>query len=821
MSSDSGGPGQRRSHNTDRRASMNARSSSASETEASAAPLSRSGRTLRDAAETKIVEAFCQAAVRNGPFTLVAVACAAEKNGQLLQAIAWATAGSSRARRCAWPDLPGGGGPLAIAWRSGERFHTTGRGRDEELAGWFLAAPCCGAVAAFPLIVGSRLIGAVGFGRAAADVFDPSELDALSDLVADIGKALAALRGIHRTAQVETQTGRIHRALHTLSAANRTLLRAQSEPQLLAEMCAVIVEEGGYPAAWVGYAEHDERRTIRVMAHSGSHSDTLEAMQLTWSDTGVGVGPTGAAIRSGKPVIGRNLHADPRLTAAVNALLGTERSDDYAAASVFPLRVDGEVIGNLSIYAAEAEAFDDDEARLLGEMADDLAYGIAVQRTRQRHREAEATIRHMAYHDAVTGLPNRVRLREELDAAIAGLREQRRPLALLVLKVEQFQEISDSLGHVEGSRLLEEVATRLQRILGEDELLARGAEDEFVILARGRGAAHAGAAAQRMGIALSEPIELSGLSVSARASIGIALAPGHGTDADALIRRASVAACQARSSGTGYAIYTGGLDEDCTRRLALMGELRRAIDQNALQLYLQPKVGIASARVCGAEALVRWSHPQRGPISTAEFVKLAEQAGLIGSLTHWVLDAAFAQAYAWHEAGFDQAIAVNLSAHDLRDPLLVDHVQGLFATWGARPEWIQFELTESALMQDPGGTLETLKRLKKVGVELFIDDYGTGYSSLSYLQRLPVDAIKIDQSFVGSMTDDSDSATIVRSTIELGHNLSLRVCAEGVENEAIWTGLAGLGCDAAQGYFVSRPLPAEEFANWARNSPWH
>lgn len=261
-------------------------------------------------------------------------------------------------------------------------------------------------------------------------------------------------------------------------------------------------------------------------------------------------------------------------------------------------------------------------------------------------------------------------------------------------------------------------------------------------------------------------------------------------------------------------MYTGGQERENTRRLAIMGDLHTAIQKNELELYCQPKVAMSSKRICGVEALVRWPHPKHGMIATIEFVKLAEQAGTITPLTHWMLDAAFSQSYAWHKAGREQALAVNLSAHDLYGSALVDRVRGLFSTWGVAPSLIQFELTESALMADPVAALETLTCLKKLGVQLFIDDYGTGYSSLSYLQQLPVDAIKIDQSFVMPMVASGDSEVIVHSTIELGHKLGLKVVAEGVENEATWACLAGLGCDVAQGYLISMPMPAGQFLQW-------
>jgi EAL domain-containing protein (putative c-di-GMP-specific phosphodiesterase class I) len=320
---------------------------------------------------------------------------------------------------------------------------------------------------------------------------------------------------------------------------------------------------------------------------------------------------------------------------------------------------------------------------------------------------------------------------------------------------------------------------------------------------------------ERLMAALHEPMEVAGIMLDPQASIGIALYPGHATEAEALLQRANSAMHEVGTARGGYAMYIAGQEQERIRRLALMGDLRHAIENNELLLYCQPKVDIASRRVCGAEALVRWQHHVHGMLPTMEFIKIAEQAGLITPLTNWMLDAAFSQSYAWHEEGLDLALSVNLSAHDLLDSRLISRIKGLFSTWGIAPELIQFELTESALMADPAGALETLTRLKQLGVQLHIDDFGTGHSSLSYLQKLPVDWIKIDQAFVMPMMASSDSAMIVRSTIELGHNLDMKVVAEGVESQAILDHLATLGCDVAQGYLISMPMPAEQFRNWA------
>ncbi|NMG43899.1 EAL domain-containing protein [Aromatoleum toluvorans] len=610
------------------------------------------------------------------------------------------------------------------------------------------------------------------------------------------------------------------RALRTLSAGNRTLLRAQDEQTLLQEMCRVIVELGGYRMAWVGYAQHDEARTIRPMAHLGFDEGFLELGRFTWAEgeSEESRGPTAQAIRSGKPAV---VQDTTKLAGTQLPIpLAETLRRGYASIAAFPLIIEREAIGNLTIFAAEPDAFDECERNLLAEMADDLAFGIATLRMRERHREAEETIRHMAYFDALTDLPNRSSLNARLAAEIAQAQKENQSMAVLLMKVGRFQEISDTLGYLEGDHLIVEMGKRLLHIAGPNKSVARVGEDEFAIIMPHASAEAASRVAHHAMRDVCDPVSFAGLAMDPHAYIGISLFPGHGNTPETLLRRAKIAAVQARRTACKYTLYKGTEDRESTQRLALMSELRSAIDQNELLLYCQPKVAIRSGEICGAEALVRWQHPQHGMIATGDFIALAERAGLIMPLTRWVLEAAFRQSYAWLERGIRRPLSVNLSAQDLRDPRLIDRISGLFATWALPPELMQFELTESALMEDPAGALETLGHLKDLGVELYIDDFGIGYSSLSYLQKLPVDSLKIDHSFVTSMLTNAGSEVIVHSTVELGHNLGLGVVAEGVESEALWDHLQELGCDTAQGHFVGRPIPTAQFDEWEAQSPW-
>lgn len=603
---------------------------------------------------------------------------------------------------------------------------------------------------------------------------------------------------------------RTNRALKTLSAGNRAVVRANNEQALLAEMCRIIVEIGGYRLAWVGYAGQDEGKTMRPMAHAGYEEGYLATLNLTWADTEHGRGPTGTAIRTGKPSITRNILSDPTFA----PWREEARQRGYASTMALPLRVNAEVIGALCIYAAEPDAFDQEEVALLSEMANDLAYGIAALNTHAEREQAHETIRRMAYHDSLTDLPNHAYFEERLQQALPEASTRGQSLAVLLLDLDRFREINDALGFHQGDLLLKDVGKRIRGVLKEDELVARMRGDEFGILLSVSNTDHAAAAARRILDALGAPFTMSGLALDISAAVGISLFPEHGEEATRLIRYADVAMRQAKKSGKGYTFYTAEQDEGGLRRLALAGELRHAIEKNELVLYYQPKIDMRTGQVCGAEALVRWIHPQQGLIPPDEFIPLAEHTGLIKPLTDWVVEAALRQSSAWRQTGLALPVAINLSARNLQDVELLKKMEQLLTAWGAETGWLELEITESAVMQDPEGALEILQRLSGLGFTLFIDDFGTGYSSLGYLKKLPVNAVKIDKSFVIDMRTNTDSASIVRATIVLAHDLGLKAVAEGVENQATWNRLAALGCDVAQGYHISKPLPAEQFKAW-------
>lgn len=430
-----------------------------------------------------------------------------------------------------------------------------------------------------------------------------------------------------------------------------------------------------------------------------------------------------------------------------------------------------------------------------------------------------AALRHQALHDTLTDLPNRTLFRESFHQAILNARRSQKLLALLLLDLDRFREINDTFGHHWGDTLLQQVGVRLHGALRKSDPIARLGGDEFAVLLTNTGDTNGAIrAATRIMNILEHPFIVDGHMLNIGASIGIALFPEHGEDVDTLLRRADIAMYAAKRAHGGFAIYQPELDDHSPDRLLFAGELRHAIEGDQLAVYYQPKASFTTGRIAHVEALVRWQHSQRGLILPDQFIPLAEQTGLIRPLFVWVLDNALRQCALWKQEGTELRVSVNLSMCNLQDPRLLDTLTDLLSRWELDPRWVEIEITESALASDPGRAMKTLTHLSHMGVRIAIDDFGTGYSSLSYLKRLPVDEIKIDKSFVLGMTTDENDATIVRSTIDLGHNLGLKVVAEGVEDQATWDLLAQWGCDLAQGYFLSHPLPAPEFLTWLRAS---
>jgi diguanylate cyclase (GGDEF)-like protein len=431
--------------------------------------------------------------------------------------------------------------------------------------------------------------------------------------------------------------------------------------------------------------------------------------------------------------------------------------------------------------------------------------------------EREDQILFHAQHDALTGLPNRTRAALVLDELIArGTPGE--PIATCVVDLQRFRDVNASLGHDVGDAVLKEAARRLTiEVPGPDRVARLGADKFLVILAAD--SATARHAVADLGTCLRAGLDVEGLSILLESRAGVASYPEHGASAAELLRGADIALHKAKESSATVCVYARGDEAEHRRRLAVLGDLRRAIEADELEVHYQPKADVRSGRVVGCEALVRWHSPQHGHIAPSEFVAYAERTGAIRLLTSWVLRSAFRQLRLWQDAGLDLTVAVNLSASDLTDPDLGLEIMALLDETRACPARVLLEITESTAMRELPNAIRIMEQLRLLGVRFSIDDFGTGYSSLASLQRLPVDELKIDRAFVRDLGAAANDGVIVRSTVDLGHAMGLKVVAEGVEDESALRALRALGCDLAQGYLLSRPLPAHEFCDWLAAQP--
>jgi diguanylate cyclase (GGDEF)-like protein len=636
-----------------------------------------------------------------------------------------------------------------------------------------------------------------------------------SMLIAAVWAVFLYLRGSHAAAaerEVQaTELKRLNRALRVLSQCNETLVRTASEDELVRSICRHVVEIGGYRLAWVGYAQHDQARSIEPAAHAGTDRDYVDQLHLSWGDDERRRGVGGTAVRERRTVLARDISTAPVFEAWRAAAL----QRGLASCIALPLQVKGDVLGMLSIYAEEDDAFDGEEIKVLQELTDDLAYGIASLRESEERKRVEQALEHQAKFDALTGLANRFTLEARLTQSVADAKRHGNKLALMFVDLDRFKLVNDTLGHGVGDQLLSEVACLLTAAVRESDTVARLGGDEFVVLLKDIEAmADAATVASKLIAALNAPLRIDGHEIRPSASIGISLFPDDGDDVGTLMRNADTAMYHAKALGGGsFRLFAPQMNERMAARFAMEADLRRALGHGELLVYYQPQVSLSSGVMTGAEALVRWRHPSKGMVSPAEFIPLAEETGLIEPLGEWVIGNVCRQLRAWLDAGVPvQPVAVNLSARQFRQSELVSLIARSLADNRLDPGLLTLEITEGAVMHDVEAAVATVKQLKALGVRLSLDDFGTGYSSLSYLKRFPIDHLKIDRSFVREVTTDPDSAVICNAVIGLAHSLRMTVIAEGVETEAQMQYLRRQRCDEMQGYLFSKPVPAQEFA---------
>ena len=619
----------------------------------------------------------------------------------------------------------------------------------------------------------------------------------------------STLQDITDVKLAEQRIKRLNRVHAVLSGINAAIVRIRDETELLKEACRVAVEDGRFVMAWIGLLDTQAALVLPVAACGERVAEFLERAPLAVLETAEGRGIAGRAIRTKAAVVSNDVVNDPQRM--MHAEL-TERGINSLA--ILPLLSDGDALGALALYAADVGFFDDEEMRLLGELAGDVSYALD-------HIAKARKVDYLSYYDQLTGLPNRTLFHERLKLQLEEAARTGERVALQILDLERFKSINDSLGRQAGDAVLAQLAKRLQRGSPPATWYARLDADHFAIVMPGlAGAEHvARRNEQRYGDVFGEPFELGESKLRLAARIGTALFPDHAADPDALLRNAEAALKRARAAGERHVFYSEEMNARMAEKLALENRLRQALERDEFVLHYQPKVDIDGNAIVGMEALIRWQSPDLGLVPPLEFVPLLEETGLILQVGAWALRRAALDHRSWREAGLaPPRVAVNVSALQLRQRDFVQTLERSIAA-DSSPTDIDLEITETLIMQDIDASIEKLSAVRRLGVGVAIDDFGTGYSSLFYLARLPVEALKIDRSFVATMVDDATTMKLVETMISLAHSLRLRVVAEGVETEQQASILRRLGCDQMQGYLFSRPLAAKQLAALLASRP--
>jgi len=746
---------------------------------------------------TALLEETCRIASQDGKFEMVWIGTL-HPDKQEVRAVAWTGFSAEAAHAVTWASISASKGTLAEAIRTRkpairndiEAELPSGKLRQEAARRGCLSTIC------LPLEVEGKVVALIVLFATGRGFFDEGELVHLGELASNIS---FALESIARQGKIE----RLSRIRSVLGGINVAIGRIRDPQQLMQEACRIAVEQAGFPLAWIGMLDAASQ-DLKAVAMAGTVLEYAKLlMPSVRDDIPAGQGTNGRAFRERKPIVDNDM--------AVNPNVGFMREEGLRhgvrAALSLPLLVDGVSVGVMALYSKEKDYFDEEEVKLLSELAGDIAFAID-------HIGKQERLDYLAYYDALTGLANRSlfleRVAQYMRSAVSGGHK----LALFFLDLERFRNINDSLGRPAGDALLRQVAEWLTRNVGDANLVARVGADHFaVVLPEVKQEGNVVRLVEKtLEAFLEHPFRLNDAVFRIAFKVGGTLFPDDGANADTLFKNAEAALKKAKASGERYLFYTQKMTETVAGKLTLENQLRQALDQGEFELHYQPKVSLVSGKLTSAEALIRWNDPRTGLVPPGRFIPILEETGLIHGVGRWALRKAIEDHLRWRTAGLAAVrIAVNVSALQLRSRGFVAEIKQAIGMDAHAAAGLELEITESMIMEDVKNSIATLKAIRAMGVSIAIDDFGTGFSSLSYLSKLPVDTLKIDRSFVIDMTASPEGLALVSTIITLAHSLKLKVVAEGVETEEQSRLLRLLSCDEMQGFLFSKPVPSEIF----------
>jgi diguanylate cyclase (GGDEF)-like protein len=775
---------------------------------------------MRAKTRDELFEVACQAAVLGDVFASATIAML-DPDRERARVVA--AKGRMQERMVGWTcvisaDHSEGQGIIGTSLRTGQPCIMNDYLNDSRSARWRVKAVDDGtrAAASFPLMrASSEPIGILLFMAPEEHTFSPDLVELLGRLAENVSFALDNFDRAEEKARTEEQKQRLTLMFAALSATNEAIMRAKSRAEMFELVCQAASNGGEFTATAIALASADSDQ-FEIVAAAGPCSETARSIRISIDPARPeGRGTSGTAFRTRQPCISNDYLNDDR-AATFHAIV---RNGQVRSGAAFPLITHDKAVGVMVYMSTEKDTFTAEFVVQLQRLADNVSFAMENFDRADEKNKADERIEYLASHDSLTNLPNRETFNGLLREAIESARRDEGKFALLFIDLDRFKVINDSLGHDAGDLLLLEVASRLRSTLRDGDAVARLGGDEFmVILHRCGEIDDVQRIATGLLAALAKPVELAGHECHTTASIGIAMYPANGADAQTLTKNADMAMYVAKEDGkNGYRFFSKEVKTQSIERLSLESALRRALEREQFSLNYQPKVDMGTGQITGVEALLRWTHPDLGSVSPAQFIPLAEETGLIVPIGRWVLKEACAQAMAWQRRGLlPLSMAVNLSPRQFADEHLLEDVDEALAASGMSPVLLQLEVTESMMMRNVGRALKVLDAIQSRGIRLAIDDFGTGYSSMSLMKHFPIDTIKIDRSFVRDLPHDSEDQAIAQAIISMGKALGLTVVAEGVENAEQEAFLRTHGCDEMQGYLISKPLPPRQMAELLR-----